>query len=310
MKRIQYHRYGGPEVLRLEEFEPRRPGRGEVLVRIVAAAANPLDFGVRSGRMRFITGRRFPRGFGHDFSGVVVAVGPGVTRLKAGDAVLGGMYPRSSGAYAEIGVAKAKHLLRKPPGLSFEAAATVPTIGVTACQAVLDKGRLRAGQSIFITGCLGGVGRTAVQVALRQRATVAGSCRDSSAEEARALGVDPVVGFDFDPAELAGRFDVVVDAADTLSKATTISLLKPSGRFVDIHPTPLKLLRGLFPGRHKTLFGVWRTADLEALAQAGASGQMSFPVARTVPLADAIAALTELETHGTPKGGRLVVTMP
>ncbi|MBO0843002.1 MAG: NADP-dependent oxidoreductase [Nocardioides sp.] len=306
MQRIQYHEYGGPEVLRLEEFEPRRPGRGEVLVRIKAAAANPLDFGVRRGLMRPITGSSFPRGYGHDFSGVVAEVGPGVTAFRPGGEVFGGMYPRPSGAYAEMGVVSAKHIVHKPAGLSFEAAATIPTIGVTARQAVLDKGRLQPGQSIFVTGCLGGVGRTAVQVALAHGGVVAGSCRDSKASEARALGVDPVAGFDLDPASFTG-LDVVVDAAHTLSKRDALTMLKRSGRFVDIHPTPLKMLRSLLPGRHKTLFGSWRTADLVALADAGASGEMDFPVARTVPLADAIAALHELETQGTPKGGRLVV---
>ena len=80
MMRIQYHRYGGPEVMRFEDFEPVRPRAGEVSVRVRAAAANPYDWKVRNGEMKMMSGRRFPQGMGHDFAGVVEAVGPGVTR--------------------------------------------------------------------------------------------------------------------------------------------------------------------------------------------------------------------------------------
>jgi len=85
MKRIQYHQYGGPEVMRFEDFQPTRPGPGEVLVRVKAAAANPMDWKIRNGQMKIMTGRKFPRGLGHDFAGVVATVGAGVTRLGVGD---------------------------------------------------------------------------------------------------------------------------------------------------------------------------------------------------------------------------------
>lgn len=93
MKRLQYDRYGGPEVMWLAEFEPARPGPDEVLVRVRAAASNALDWTMRNGELKLMTGRSFPRAMGHDFAGVVEAVGAGVTRLKAGDAVLGGPGP-------------------------------------------------------------------------------------------------------------------------------------------------------------------------------------------------------------------------
>ena len=90
MKRIQYHRYGGPEELRMEEVALLEPGRGQIRVRIKAAAANPMDWKIRNGELKTMTGRRFPRGLGHDFAGVVEAVGPKVTRFKVGDEVFGG----------------------------------------------------------------------------------------------------------------------------------------------------------------------------------------------------------------------------
>jgi NADPH:quinone reductase-like Zn-dependent oxidoreductase len=127
--------------------------------------------------------------------------------------VLGAASLRKAGAFAEMVTADQKQVVKMPAGLSFEEAATLPTVGVAALQALIDKGELTAGQSVFITGCLGGVGRTAVQIARMRGASVAGSCRDSATAEARALGVDPVVGFDFDPAPLKGRFDLILDTA-------------------------------------------------------------------------------------------------
>jgi NADPH:quinone reductase-like Zn-dependent oxidoreductase len=107
----------------LEDFEPGSPGRGEVLVRVLAAAANPMDRKIRNGDAKLITGRRFPRGLGHDFAGVVEGVGEGVTRFHAGDAVLGAMSMKAAGAFAELVLAEEKQIVAKPAGLSFEQAA-------------------------------------------------------------------------------------------------------------------------------------------------------------------------------------------
>ena len=196
MKRIQYHQYGGPEVMRFEDFEPARPGDGEVLVRVRAAAANPYDWKVRNGEMKIMTGQTFPRGMGYDFAGVVEAVGHGVTRLGVGDDVLGAAQIKASGAFADMVVADEDGVAKKPAGLSFEEAAAIPTIGVAALQAVVNKGQLQPGQAVFVHGCLGGVGRAAVQIALARGASVAGSCRASAMQDARDLGVAPTVEFD------------------------------------------------------------------------------------------------------------------
>jgi NADPH:quinone reductase-like Zn-dependent oxidoreductase len=101
MQRIQYHRYGGPEEMRLEEAPLPTPVRGQVRVRIKAASANPADWGVRAGDLRFVSGQRFPRGMGHDFAGVVEAVGPATTRYQVGDEVFGISGIRAAGAFAE-----------------------------------------------------------------------------------------------------------------------------------------------------------------------------------------------------------------
>lgn len=309
MKRIQYHQYGGPGVMHFEDFEPARPGSGELLISVRAAAANPYDWKVRNGEMKIMTGRKFPRGLGYDFAGVVEAVGPDVTRLNVGDDVLGAAPIKTSGAFAEMVVAGEKGVVKKPAELSFEEAAAIPTIGGAALQALVTKGKLRAGQSVFIHGCLGGVGRAAVQIALaRGAAMVGGSCRASGAQDARDLGVAPVVEFDSIPTDLANTFDVVFDTVGTLAPATARRLLAPGGHIIDIVPSGAKFLRSVLPGPYEVLIAKHNVEDLEELARACATGALRLPIARTVPLEDAIPALTELERNNTPRGGKLIIT--
>jgi NADPH:quinone reductase-like Zn-dependent oxidoreductase len=307
-KRIQYHSYGGPELMHLEDFEPGSPRRGEVLVRVLAAAANPMDWKIRNGDAKLITGRRFPRGLGHDFAGVVEGVGEGVTRFHAGDAVLGAMSMKAAGAFAELVVADESQIVAKPAGLSFEQAAVLPTVGVTALQALVEKASLEAGQSIFIAGCLGGVGRAAAQIALMHGASVAGSCRAGSQAEATALGIDPVVDFEFDANELKGQFDLVFDTVGALPVKAARTLLKPGGHIIDINGSPLKMARSVLSRRFQVLIAKYRREDLEEVARAAGEGKLDIPVARAVPLTEAIEALTALERQRTPKGGKLVVT--
>jgi NADPH:quinone reductase-like Zn-dependent oxidoreductase len=309
MKKIQYHKYGGPELIRLEEVEPPLPGKGQVLVRVRAAAANPMDWKVRDGDTRMMTGRRFPRGLGHDFAGTVARTGEGVTRFEAGDEVLGAMSLKDSGAFAEMVVADENLIVAKPARLSFEEAAALPTVGVTALQSVIDKGGLRAGQSVFVNGCLGGVGRAAAQIALMHGVSVAGSCRDSAAADAKALGIAPVVGFSFDPARLKGQFDLVIDTAGTLSLKDARTLLAPHGRIVDLNGSPAKMARSVVSRDFKPLIAKYTPEALKTVADAATDGKLAVPVARTVPLTQAIGALTELERTRTPKGGKVVIVM-
>jgi len=308
MKRIQYHQYGGPEVMRLEDFEPALLGADEVLVRVHAAAANPMDFGIRAGAMRHVTGRRFPRAMGYDFAGIVEAVGDRVTRLHVGDEVLGGTPIKSAGAFADVVVAQAKGVVNKPENLSFEDAAAIPTVGITALQALITKGKLQPGQTVFVHSCLGGVGRSAVQIALAHQATVAGSCRDTARYEARDLDIDPVVDFDFDPTSLTGRFDLVLDAAGKLPVKAARTMLKPGGRIISIRPSPSNLARSVLPGPFHAVIARPVTDDLEEVARAAGQGTLRLPIARTVPLSQAIQALTELEQNGTAKRGKLIIT--
>ncbi len=307
MKSIQYDKYGGPELMHLVDVEPPSPGHGQVLVTVRAAAANPMDWKIRSGATKLMTGRHFPRGLGHDFAGTVTAVGEGVTSFRKGDDVLGAMSLKASGAFAEMVVADETSIVAKPAHLSYEEAAALPTVGVTALQCVVDKGKLHAGQNVFINGCLGGVGRAAAQLAIAHGAHVAGSCRSAAAADAEALGITPVMGFDFDPQDLNGQYDLVIDTAATLSLKSARILLKPHGRFIDINGSPAKMARAVFSRDFTPLIAKYTPDALRTVADAAGHGTLTVPIARTVPLTQAIDALTTLEHSHTPKGGRLVI---
>jgi NADPH:quinone reductase-like Zn-dependent oxidoreductase len=256
VKRVQYHHYGGPEVLRLEEFALAAPGRGQVRVRIRAAAANPMDWKIRNGELKMMSGRKFPRGLGHDYAGVVEAVGPTVTRLKVGDEVFGAVGLKESGTFSEALVTKEETVFLKPQSLSFEEAAALPIVSATAWTALVDKAKLQAGQRVFITGCLGGVGRIAVQIAKMRGAEVAGSCSESRRDEGLALGVQEVVDYRaFDADTYRGRFDVVFDTQGALSLSQCGAMLKRGGVALHIVPTPLKTIWSMLSPRHQTIFG-------------------------------------------------------
>jgi NADPH:quinone reductase-like Zn-dependent oxidoreductase len=308
MKRIQYHRYGGPGEMRLEEFEPASPAAGQIAVRVKAASVNKVDWVVRNGGLKLVTGRRFPRAMGTDFAGVIEAVGPSVTRLKVGDDVFGTTPMRESGAFAEALVTNENLTIQKPATLSFELAATLPVVTVTAWRALIEKAQLKPGQAIFVNGCLGNVGRAAVQLAKMMGASVAGSCRGSAIAEARALGVDPVVDFarlELEP--LRGRFDVVFDTPSKLSFKQGNALLKRGGVVIGTEPTPATMLRSRFSRRYKLIFGTQTPDVLTKVADLTAAGHLQPMIGKVVPLSQAIAAITDLELNGRPDGKLVIV---
>jgi NADPH:quinone reductase-like Zn-dependent oxidoreductase len=307
MKRIQYSRYGGPQELELRDIELPNPGRDQIRVRVVAASVNPMDWKIREGQVKVMTGSTFPRGLGHDFAGVVDALGPDVTKFKVGDEVLGATGLKEAGTFAEAVIAEVKNTMLKPAGLPFEVAGSLPIVAITAWTGLFDKAKLRPGQSVFITGCLGGVGRAAVQLARQRGATVAGSCSAIGRDEALALGVGEVVDYRaFDVAPLKRRFDVVFDTAGALSLSQCDAILKRGGMALHIVVTPAKALRGFVSSRHKIVFGTPTPEGMAGIAKAALSGELAPKISRTVSLSEAIPALVALETTGSPKG-KLVI---
>jgi NADPH:quinone reductase-like Zn-dependent oxidoreductase len=295
--------------MRLELCDLPPPARNEILVRVKAASVNPFDWKVRLGTMKFMTGRRLPRAMGSDFSGVAQSVGAGVTRVQVGDEVLGTAPFKRQGAFAEQLITEEKRVVRKPATLSFEEAATLPTVGVTAWLALVVKGQLKPGQRVFVNGALGGVGQAAVHIAKALGASVTGRVGPSALADAKAIGIDPVLDYTRDiPADLKKRFDIVLDTNGSLTPAQGEALVKRGGFVIDTNPSAQKFIRSLFSRRHKFVFGNPITEVLQKIAGLAGSGKLPLSTGRVAALDDAIALIGDLEA-GRRTQGKAVIFM-
>lgn len=309
MNRVQFGRYGGPEEMSFGEYTLPDLAPGLVRVRVKAAAINPLDWKLRQGVMKLVTGRRFPQGMGSDFAGVVEEIGAGVTNFQVGDEVFGNVEIKRQGAFAEVVDANARLVVRKPASLSFSEAACIPIPAATAWAAIVGAAKARSGSRIFINGCSGAVGSFAVQLALAHGASISGSCGFASTANVQSAGVDPVFTY-ADKASFAsnGPYDAVFDTLGTLSVADGLALLKPKGRFIDINPTPSRMLRGFISGRYKLVFATMGYKNLPDIARAAAEGKLRPSIGLEAPFADALTVIKDAEIGQRPRG-RVVLLM-
>ncbi len=214
MKAIVYEKYGPPDVLQFREIATPAPTDDEVLIRVRAASANPLDWHFMRGEpwfIRLMLGLRKPKDkrLGVDVAGVVEAVGRNVTLFKPGDEVFGGC----RGAFAERVCAKEDDLALKPANLSFEQAAAVPVAALTALQGLHDKGRIQPGHKVLIDGASGGVGTFAIQIAKSFGAEITAVCSTRNVQTARSLGADHVIDYTQENFTRNGlRYDLILAA--------------------------------------------------------------------------------------------------
>lgn len=230
MNAVRIHEFGGPEVLKYEEVPRPEPGPGEALVKVYAVGVNPIDWKTRQGLIPRYT---FPLILGRDFSGVVEAVGPGVTRVKQGDEVYGMADPSKHGAYAEYTVVSESDIAPKPKSLDFVHAAAVPLAALVAWQTLFDTAHLSAGQTVLIQGAAGGVGHYAVQLAIWKGATVIGTALDGDVKFVRELGADEAIEVTkarFE--EVVHDVDVVLDLIGGDTQERSWQVLKKGGILV------------------------------------------------------------------------------
>ena len=239
MKAILMDDYGGPEVLRLGEAPDPVAGPGEILVEIHAASVNAADWKVREGFRRDDVKLTFPHILGRDFSGVVRALGAGVTDFAPGDGVFAVIDRGREGGYAEAFAIQADLAAAKPPRLSHAEAAALALTGLTALVALEDAAALQAGETVLIHGGAGGVGSFAVQFAKHLGARVLTTASAHNHDYLRSLGAAAVIDYtrqDF--AEAASACDVVFDTIGGAVHARSFAVLKSGGRLVHIAPAP------------------------------------------------------------------------
>lgn len=324
MKAVVYHEYGGPEVLRVEDVEKPVPAADGILVKVHAAAFNPVDWHFVRGApypLRMATGGlskpSHARRVGVDFAGTVEAVGAAVTGWRVGDAVFG----MGSGSMAEyLGVSAKDVTVRKPDRLTFEQAAGVPLAGLTALQVIRDKAQVRPGQKVLIVGAGGGIGTFAVQLAKVFGAEVTGVQSTGAVDLVRSLGADRAIDYTTEDFTAdAARYDVVFDNVSNRPLRDVLRVLKPGGTLIpngggspEKGISMRRLLRLLatrpFISQKITLFVTKpNRGDLQMLADLMQAGRVTPAIDRCYPLSEAAAALRYLESGHAH--GKVVVTM-
>jgi NADPH:quinone reductase-like Zn-dependent oxidoreductase len=325
MKAVVYCDYGSPDVLKVEQVEKPIPKDDEVLVKVHAAAINPLDWHFMQGTpylMRMMTGLRKPKEMrlGVDYSGTVEAVGKNVTQFKPGDDVFGGR----NGALAEYLCAHAdRGITLKPANITFEQAAAVPIAGITALQGLRDSGHIQAGQKVLINGASGGVGTFAVQIAKSFGAEVTGVCSTRHVDLVRRLGADHVIDYtkeDF--TKQPERYDLILDNVGSQPLSKFKRVLKPHGICVLIggggpnegrwlgpmvRPVKALLLSPFVSQKFVMMLAKIDKKDLKVLADLMQAGKVTPVIDRTYPLDQISEAMRYLEKgHAS---GKVIITV-
>ncbi|MEM7131634.1 MAG: NAD(P)-dependent alcohol dehydrogenase [Chloroflexota bacterium] len=313
MQAIMYYKYGSPDVLKLQDVEKPAPMENEVLVKVHAAAVNPIDWHTMRAEPFLV---RLGNGFfgpkkktlGADIAGRVEAVGKGATEFQPGDEVFGDIYAGRMGGFAEYTCAAESALTAKPDNLSFQEAAAVPVVAYTALQGLRDKGEIQSGQRVLINGASGGVGTFALQLAKYFGAEVTGVCSTRNLEMVRAIGADHVIDYTQEDFTKSGRrYDLIYDAVGNRSVSEYANALNPQGRCVVVGMTTLWRLF------HVLTVGAWvsrrsdKTIGFMGFAQANKddlnyirglleSGEIRPTIDRSYRLAECAEAIRYLET--------------
>jgi NADPH:quinone reductase-like Zn-dependent oxidoreductase len=309
MKAIRIHEYGGRETLCYEDAPVPEPKAGELLVRVKAAAVNPVDVHVREGRMRELLGHELPLVLGWDASGVIEAVGEGVSKFEVGDAVFARPRTARQGTYAEYAVIHEGEAAFKPQTLDHIRAAAVPLAALTAWQALFQAGKLSEGQTVLIHGAAGGVGHFAVQFAKSAGARVLATASARNQEFVSRLGADEVI--DYGAArfeEAADGVDVVLDAVGGETQERSFEVLRERGRLISIVSEPSRDLAAANNVRAQLLVARPDGELLARICKMLDRGEVSPTVKVVLPLAEAQRA-HELIESGHTRGKIVLNTM-
>jgi NADPH:quinone reductase-like Zn-dependent oxidoreductase len=297
MKAVVLHEYGGPEKLTYEDVPDPVAGAGQVLVRVAASSVNPIDYKLRSGAAKERYPVEFPVILGRDISGVVRAVGEGVTGFEPGDKVMALTWK----AYAELVVVKAADLTHVPEGLDVVEAAALPLVALTGQQLITVGTKIQQGQTVLVSGAVGGVGRSAVWTAKKAGAVVIAGVRKSQLKEAETLGAAQVLALDDASAmEKLGFIDAVADTVGGKTAEMLLGKVKQGGVFASVLGPPANA--ALHPTvRIEAVRAVPDAAALHGLAEDVVAKHLVIPIDRMVPLADAGKAQAAAEKGGIGK---------
>ncbi len=296
MKAIVVHEYGGPEVLKFEDYPDPVPGEGEVLVRVAAASVNPIDYKRRAGLTKDFYPMHFPSLIGVDVAGTVIKLGPKVEGFSIGDRV----FAMADNTYAELCAVKATALAKIPQGLDLIQAAALPLVTTTGNQLLAATG-IKAGLTVLVVGAVGNVGRSAVFTAKERGATVIAGVLKRQLDEAKTVGADQGLATDDDTA--IANLPPVDAVADTVGGRTAeklIAKIKPGGVFASVAGAPTNAAK--YPSvKVVPVFSKFDRKTLEFMAEAVRDGKLVIPVSQKLPLSKAAEAQAMAEKGGVGK---------
>ncbi|MEU9959481.1 NADP-dependent oxidoreductase [Streptomyces sp. NPDC050982] len=306
MKAVHFRRFGGTEVLEYDDLPEPVLGPDHVLVRMRAAALNPIDWKAREGLLAPMMETVFPVVTGFDLAGVVERTGLAVTEYAPGDEVMGFVWPDllGRGTFAEVVSAPVRTVVPKPPGLSWAEAAALPLSGLAAYQSLVHRLRVGRGDTVLVHAAAGGVGVFAVQIAVALGARVIGTASEGNHGFLRSLGAEPVAYRGASAERIRALapegVDAVLDAAGKRALRSSPDLLAPGGRLVSVADPQVTALGGQY------VFARPCADDLTELGRMTGDGRVRVEIARTFPLEKAADA-HELIRMGHTRG-KLVVT--
>ncbi|NET73078.1 MAG: NADP-dependent oxidoreductase [Sphaerospermopsis sp. SIO1G2] len=290
MKAVQIHAYGEPDVLVYEETDRPEPETDEVLIEVHGAGVNPLDCKIRSGRMQAIFKYQMPVILGLDLSGVVTAVGTGVSEFQVGQEVYGVAETKRCGAYGEFAIAKKHKIASKPQTLDYIQAASVPVVAMTAWQALFDVAQLSPAQTVLIHAASGSVGMFAVQLAKWKGANVIGTASAHNLDYVSALGADKVIDYKNSKFEdVVSNVDVVIDPVSGETRERSWGIIKPGGILVSLISSspPSQETAAKMGVRAVGMSMQPQTIMLNNIATLLDEGKLKTVVGKILPLADA-----------------------
>lgn len=306
MKAVRIHAYGGPELLHYEDAPQPRIKPDDLLIRVRAAAVNPMDWKIREGYLQGFLNHRLPLILGWDVAGTVIEVGLEVTSFKVGDEVYARPDIERDGAYAEYIVVKASEAALKPATLDFIHAAAVPLAALTAWQSLVDAARLQAGQTVLIHAAAGGVGSFAVQLAKAQGARVIATASAVNTGIVAELGADQFIDYTRTRFEQAAKeVDVVLDTIGGETQERSWQVLKPGGILVSVISPPLEATAAAHGVRGAFVFIHPSGLQLIQIAQLIDQGQMKPIIHAVLPLSEARQA--QVISQGGHARGKLIL---
>jgi NADPH:quinone reductase-like Zn-dependent oxidoreductase len=296
MKAVVVHEYGGPDVLKFEDYPDPVPGPGEVLLRVAATSVNPLDCKRRAGLTKDYYPIKFPGLIGVDIAGTAVKIGPGAEGFSVGDRV----FAMADNTYAELCVVNAAILAKIPEGLDLIQAAALPLVTTTGNQLLSATG-IKAGQAVMVVGAVGNVGRSAVFTAKERGATVIAGVLKRQLGEAKSVGADQCVATDDDDA-IANLLplDAVADTVGGRTAEKLIAKVKPGGVFASVLGAPQNAAK--YPSvKAVFVFSKFDRKTLQFMAEAVRDGKLVIPISQKLPLSEAAEAHAAVEKGGIGK---------